>query len=173
MSELDEFRKQKDTYFYRSPSSPLRFDQKAAFDGLKYYPENPDLRLTLLLDRDVPHDVIMMDTSTGSKQEYRREGVVTFSVDGQDVTLALYATQSPGELFVPFRDATSAKETYGGGRYLETQLNADGTVLLDLNYAYNPYCAYNGDWSSPIPPAENWLPVAIKAGEMLYSSEGH
>ena len=70
------------------------------------------------------------------------------------------------ELFLPFRDATSERETYGAGRYLDVEPPAgDGLVLVDLNYAYNPNCAYNPDWSCPIPPGENWLGVPIRAGE--------
>ncbi|MBT8206662.1 MAG: DUF1684 domain-containing protein, partial [Acidimicrobiia bacterium] len=79
-----------------------------------------------------------------------------------DVTL--YDTGAHG-YFVPFRDATSGKESYGAGRYLDVHPNEDGTVTLDFNYAYNPYCAYDEAFSCPLPPIENWLEVPIAAGE--------
>jgi len=72
------------------------------------------------------------------------------------------------ELFIPFRDATSGKDTYGAGRYVEAEPLGKGRYLLDFNRAYNPYCAYNDDWRCPLPPAENWLTVAIRAGEKSF-----
>ena len=81
----------------------------------------------------------------------------------------MYASEDMDELFVPFRDATSGKETYGAGRYLEVESpGPDGRVRVDFNAAYNPYCAYNPDWSCPIPPGENWLSVPIRAGEKTF-----
>ena len=124
------------------------------------------------LDRNLSHDVLEMDTSTGAKQTYTREGKITFRVDGQETDLYLYSTGDPYELFVPFRDATSGKETYGAGRYLEAPVAEDGTVLVDFNYAYNPYCAYNELWSCPLPPVENWLKAPIRAGEMSFDEPG-
>ena len=70
-----------------------------------------------------------------------------------------------GQFFLPFADATSGKETYGSGRYLEVHEFRDGRVLADFNYAYSPYCAYNDIWSCPITPFENRLPVPIRAGK--------
>ena len=105
-----------------------------------------------------------METSTGDRQEYRRAGKIHFDVDGQTAQLTIF--QDPeGELFLPLRDATSGKETYGAGRYLEPELIDDETVHVDFNYLYNPYCAYNEAYSCPLPPVENWLRVPIAAGE--------
>ena len=112
--------------------------------------------------------MLEMDTSTGEKQTYVRAGKITFQVEGAAAELYLYSSEDPHQLFLPFRDATSGKETYGAGRYLDVELNEDGTVQVDFNYAYNPYCAYNEDWSCPIPPVANWLEVPIAAGEMAY-----
>jgi hypothetical protein len=83
--------------------------------------------------------------------------------------VTLYASDETHDLFLPFRDATSGRETYGAGRYLEVEPpGPDGGVEIDLNYAYNPYCAYNPEWSCPIPPGENWLTVPIRAGERSF-----
>jgi uncharacterized protein (DUF1684 family) len=168
MSELEAFRADKDEFFRDHPHSPLTMEQRARFRGLSYFPEDPRLVFRLPLetegvDRD---DRILMATTTGGEQEYRRAGVVRFEVDGQPARLTLFSSPDQDELFVPFRDATSGRETYGAGRYLEVEPpSMNGTVELDFNYAYNPYCAYNPDWACPIPPGENWMPVPIRAGE--------
>jgi len=85
--------------------------------------------------------------------------------------VTLFASPDMHELFLPFRDRTSGSETYGAGRYLEVEPpGADGWVVVDFNLAYNPYCAYNPEWSCPIPPGENWLAVPIRAGEKTFHS---
>ena len=112
-----------------------------------------------------------MDTSTGDRRTYSRAGRFVFIVDGQECSLSLYSHDDPSSLFLPFRDATSGKETYGAGRYLDLTVEIDGQIDLDFNLAYNPLCAYNEGWSCPIPPVENWLTVPIHAGELTYSSE--
>lgn len=76
--------------------------------------------------------------------------------------------------FLPFMDATTGEESYSDGRYLDLPSTDDGRLVVDFNYAYNPYCAYNANWSCPIPPSENRLTVAITAGEKTYGdAEGH
>ena len=168
MTELEDFRVEKDAFFRDDPHSPLLPEQRASFDGLSYYPENQALRIRARLETDgVDRDErIVMQTTTGDEQEYRRAGVVRFDVDGEATSITLYRSGDVEELFLPFRDATSGRETYGAGRYLDVEpSDGDGLVSVDLNYAYNPNCAYNPAWSCPIPPAENWLTVPIRAGE--------
>ena len=136
--------------------------------GLQYFPENLELRLTVTLERDLSAETILMQTSTGAERVYQRLGWAMFSADGSSARLALYAPegdQQPSEAFVPFMDATSGVETYEGGRYMEAELTGE-TVTLDFNLAYNPYCAYAPHWSCPIPPRENRLAIAIRAGEL-------
>ncbi len=86
-------------------------------------------------------------------------------IEGQRVSLTLYRESGRGRFFLPFRDATSGDETYSGGRYLDPQETPDGLVTVDFNYAYNPYCAYNDEWTCPIPPPENVLSVAVAPGK--------
>jgi len=115
------------------------------------------------VDRD---ERIEMQTTTGGTQVFERAGVVRFEVEGEPTAVTLFASDDSTDLFVPFRDATSGKETYGAGRYLDVEpAGPDGVVELDFNVAYNPYCAYNPEYSCPIPPGENWLAVPIRAGE--------
>ena len=172
MSELEEFRKAKDDFFRDDPRSPLTPDQRAVFNGLSYYPESTVLRIEGQLDMDVDRDEqIFMQTTTGGTQVYRRAGKVQFQIDERSAEITLYESADQEDLFVPFRDATSGKETYGAGRYLEVERPNEGRVVVDFNDAYNPYCAYNPEWSCPIPPGENWLSVAVRAGEKDFGAE--
>lgn len=108
-----------------------------------------------------------MATTKCEEQVFRRFGVAQFQVDGVAAQVTLYASAGSHELFLPFPDMTSGKETYGAGRYLDLHAHGD-EVVVDFNYAYYPNCAYNPDWNCPLPPAENWLKVAIGAGEKVF-----
>ncbi len=171
MSELDDFRVDKDAFFREHPNSPLLPDKRSSFKGLSYFPENDALVIrtgiqTEGVDLD---DEIPLATTTGGEQVYRRAGIVRFDVDGEPAQVTLFRSPDMQALFLPFRDATSGEDTYGAGRYLEVDPpSLDGTVEVDFNYAYNPYCAYNPEWSCPIPPGENWLAVSIRAGERAF-----
>ena len=166
MTELDEFRAQKDQFFKTHPQSPLTAEQQQSFQGLHYFAENPALRLVVPVEVFADQEEIVMQTSTGDVRESIRNGQLRFSVDGQPVELTLY---SDGDsYFLPFADALAGEETYGAGRYLEPQPVGDGQFVVDFNLAYNPYCAYNDDWSCPITPRENRLTLPIRAGEQIY-----
>jgi uncharacterized protein (DUF1684 family) len=169
MSELTRFRKSKDEFMAKDHHSPLTHDQKHAFDGLDYYPENPDLRLELEIEEFPQKEIIEMQTSTGDVQQHTRYGKITFEVEGQTVELTLY--KDAHGFFLPFVDNQAGKETYGAGRYLEPKALMGDQVLVDFNYAYNPYCAYNDLYSCPLTPWENRLQVSIRAGERLPSGE--
>ena len=168
MSILEQFRQHKDMFFKDDPHSPLEPEQQEEFVGLNYYPENPDLRFDLEIDRFDEQDEIQMQTSTGSVATYKRWGTITFPVGDEEATLTVYAAVGGGGFFLPFMDATNGTETYDGGRYLEIDPRPDGSFEVDFNLAYNPYCAYNEHWSCPIPPKENRLSVPIEAGEKSF-----
>jgi uncharacterized protein (DUF1684 family) len=166
MSQLKQFRKEKDEFFSSHPQSPLNYDQQKGFKGLNYFPENPHLAFEVSVDEFPEKQEVEMQTSTGDVQMYRRYGRIKFTVDNQPAELTIY--ESDDEFFMPFVDSLAGKETYGAGRYLDPQpLGKDG-FIIDFNYAYNPYCAYNIRWSCPIPPAENRLKVPIRAGEKIF-----
>ncbi len=168
MSELADFRKTKDEFFKSDPGSPLETSQRKGFTGLKYFPENPELRFDLALEKSGRPQRVVMPTSTGSEQEYLQVGQVRFRVKGQEAVLQVYVSVQGGDYFIPFVDATAPAETYGAGRYLEPEDLGGGRLHLDFNLAYNPYCAYNDLWSCPIPPRENRLAVRIEAGELKF-----
>jgi uncharacterized protein (DUF1684 family) len=164
LTHLQEFRGEKDEFFAHDGRAPLTPEQRRDFKGLSYFAENPALVIRAKVDRSVGPGEVRMQTSIGEEQVFRRFGVVHFQVDGAAAQVTLYATAGSHELFVPFRDLTSGKETYGAGRYLDLHAHGD-EVTVDFNYAYNPNCAYNPDWNCPLPPGENWLNVPIRAGE--------
>ncbi|TNF44645.1 MAG: DUF1684 domain-containing protein, partial [Cytophagales bacterium] len=98
-------------------------------------------------------------------------GALPFTIDGTEYALQVYAPKDTSDgnyWFIPFTDATSGGETYGGGRYLDIDDVSSDTVFVDFNYAYNPYCAYNPDYACPLPPKENLLTISIEAGEKNY-----
>lgn len=171
MTELDDFRREKDEFFKRDPQSPLTREQKKTFAGLNYFPENPGLRLEVTVTPDEAKETVQMQTSTGAVQPYQKHGRFKFTVDGQAAELTIYA--SDYGYFLPFADSLAGSETYGAGRYLEPEPLGGGKFLVDFNVAYNPYCAYNPNWSCPIPPKENRLTVAIRAGEKVFEVAKH
>jgi uncharacterized protein (DUF1684 family) len=168
MSEqLQQYYAERDEYF-RSDDSPLK-ENRGEFKGFTYYPENTELRFKCKLERDPNPETITIETSSGKTREQKRLGWVSLTIEGEPVKLAIFE-HKPGipTVFVPFKDAGSSTETYGGGRYLDPELQDDDTLEIDFNYAYAPYCAYTEGYTCPIPPMENWLKVAIKAGERIY-----
>jgi len=166
MTELDEFRKEKDEMFAHHPQSPLTPEQRREFKGLSYFPENDALRLEVQVEPFPEQQAMMMQTSTGGVQEYVRFGRFKFQVDGLEAELTIY--RADYGFFLPFVDSLAGKETYPAGRYLEPEPLPGNRFLVDFNIAYNPNCAYNEMWSCPITPAENRLKVPIRAGEKLF-----
>jgi uncharacterized protein (DUF1684 family) len=117
--------------------------------------------------------VVVLKTNDDKEQRYLEYAYAEFNLDGvrNRLTILEGIDMGPirGKLFLAFGDETSAVETYGAGRYLDVnKVPGSRTIVLDFNKAYNPYCAYNNSYSCPLPPAENLLKVAIKAGEKNY-----
>ena len=166
MTELESFRTAKDEFFAHHPQSPLTHEQRHGFEGLAYFPENPALRLEVTVEEFRDKEKVTMATSTGSSQTYVRYGKFRFSVDGQPAELTVYASRDG--FFLPFVDSLAGIETYGAGRYLEPEALGRNRFHIDFNLAYNPYCAYNENFSCPIPPRENRLPVPLRAGEKKF-----
>ena len=167
MTELEQFRLSKDEFFATDTNSPLTPEQRANFKSLNYFEENPDLRMEIEVVPFVDQEQIQMQTSTGAMQTYVRYGRFKFEVEGIEAELTLFASQHG--FFLPYVDSQAGDITYGAGRYLDPQVLPDGKFLIDFNLGYNPYCAYNEKWSCPLPPAENRLDLAIKAGEKNFT----
>jgi len=171
-------REEKDQFLKEHPQSPIPEEIREDFKGLDYFPVNPSTRFHCRLNRYPDPEAVRMMTSAGVERDYLKVGYVRFIIDGRVQTLQAYRSaqedRSEGEgetLFVPFKDATSGKESYGAGRYLEIEENPDGSFLVDFNRAYNPFCAYSERYSCPYPPRENWLDVEVKAGEKKFRDQ--
>lgn len=169
---VEGFRLDKDEFFKTDPRSPLPESERAAFTGLPYYPVDEGLafedRVLEPYTGDEPSN-FQIPTSDGKLRPAHRAGILRFELDGEPRQLTAY-TFDGGDgqsLFVPFLDQTSGSETYGAGRYLDLEPEADGTYALDFNLAYHPSCVYDAKFSCPLTPAENRLPVRIEAGERL------
>ncbi|MGI8609973.1 MAG: DUF1684 domain-containing protein [Candidatus Dormibacteria bacterium] len=176
------FRVERDRLFAAHSQSPIPVADLAEFRGIAYYPPDPALRVACRLEPLTNAEEIEIDTGgPDGVIHYRRVGRAYFELRGAECSLTILALIGyGGGLFLPFRDGTSAEETYGGGRYLfDTIKNhipmpppevGHPLTELDFNYAYNPSCAYNHLWACPLAPRENWLPVLIRAGEKRYDS---
>ena len=172
----ERFREERDRLFAEHPQSPLSDEQKAGFTGLDYYDYDPAQRYALPVEYDVEPGEIEVELQEDGLLRLKRFGRVRLPVNGEEHSLSLFWVSGyGGGVFLPFKDATSGPETYGGGRYLlDTIKHADlgsegGRLVLDFNYAYNPSCAYNPRWHCPLSPPENTLPVEIRAGEKSYA----
>jgi uncharacterized protein len=167
---LLRFRAQKDGFMRQGRESPFALSGQHDFQGLKYFEPDPAFRFETKLQRYPTEASLMMTTSKGTRQLFNKVGHFDLVVEGQPVLLQAYqsAEREDPSIFVPFRDATSGKESYGAGRYLDMEVQHDDIYLVDFNYAYDPYCAYNEGYVCPLPPVENWLKVAIRAGEKKY-----
>jgi uncharacterized protein len=169
---VEDERARKDAWFKSSPSSPLPHETRHDFDGLPYFAVDPRLRfegLALEPYAGGEPSSFQIPTSDGQLRPAHRAGTFTFEHEGSAHRLTAYVLDG-GEsdsLFVPFLDATSGRETYGAGRYLDLEPEDDGTYALDFNLAYHPYCVYAETYSCPLTPAENRLSRRIEAGERL------
>lgn len=157
--------------FFRGPESPLEDADRAAFQGLKYYEPDPSWNLRLTLDPTAARDTLIMLDTKGQERVYERVGRFHFTRDGEPQTLTLFREPYHKYFFLPFKDPTNGAETYHVGRYLEPVALSGGAFVLDFNRAYNPYCAYAHRWSCPIPPDENRLTVAVRAGEKKFRDD--
>ncbi len=171
------FRRERDGLFAEHPQSPLPSEDKSGFEGLEYYDYDPALRCVLPVEYDVEPEELEIQLQEDGLLRLRRFGRVRLTGELEGSFLSLFWIEGyGGGVFLPFKDATSGRETYGGGRYLlDTIKHADlgqrdGRLILDFNYAYNPSCAYNPEWVCPLAPPENTLPVEVRAGEKAYEA---
>ena len=176
VTQVEKDRAEKDAYF-RSPEGPLTPESRATFKGLSYFPIDPSYQVPARLEVDSVDrsTILQLDTSKHVKRRVRRIGKLHFTLALKDAPPASYEltafveVDSPdvNRLFVPFTDVTSNDETYGGGRYLELNKTPTGLYDLDFNRAYHPFCLSNPGFECPVPPRENRLITAIRAGEKL------
>jgi uncharacterized protein (DUF1684 family) len=172
IDQIIKERQDKDGFMRSSENSPFK-DSQNEFEGLKYFPPDLKYRIQASLTPVKNREVIALIANDGSTLNYLRYAWAEFDMDNLHHKLLLMEVleEGPerGKLFLAFADQTSAVETYGAGRYLDVvKVPGAGTITLDFNNAYNPYCAYTTKFTCPFPPPENFLKVAIRAGEKVY-----
>lgn len=183
---VESARKLKDEWLAQAHDSPIPHEIRHGFAGLDYFELDPAFRVTARLARLATQRTVRMATSKGVERDYLEYGRLEFELAGKDLALTAYKQapdpaghghhhehdREPERLFVPFRDATSGKESYGAARYLDVEEMPGVEQEIDFNMAYNPYCAYSPTYVCPFPPRENWLPVEVRAGEKEFAA-GH
>jgi len=169
--DIAAFQKQIQDEFANPIISPLKEDQRKSFKGIQFFPVNLNYVVPARFIKTNSTEVFTMETSSHKVKKYYLYAKAIFQIDGKTCSLNVYQSLDLKEkkgfenyLFIPFRDATSGKETYGGGRYIDLEIPATGEITINFNKAYQPNCAYTEGFNCPIPPAENTLPVAIYAG---------
>ena len=165
------WRATRDELFRTHPQSPIPPEKRPSFAGVPYFDYDPSMRFIVELEQAEPetHDIASSRDGTFSFTRFANAPV---QIGGREFELEVYWLNAyGGGLFVPFRDATSGKTTYGAGRYLlDTVKGADlgeidGKLVLDFNFAYNPSCSYDPRWDCPLAPPPNWLRAPVEAGE--------
>ena len=175
--ELEREREMKDRFFAEHWQSPIPPKDRKMFKGLDYFPPDPAYRFELELHEHEEKRLLSMTYTKGQEQEFLQWGEFRFKVGDKEQAIQAYKSNPEEEmLFILFRDATSGKETYGAGRYLDLEPERDrtpeGKWALDFNKVYNPWCVYSEDYTCPLVPRENWLEVPIYAGEKNYHLKG-
>jgi uncharacterized protein len=165
------WRRTRDELFAGHPESPLPEEKRAEFQGLPYFDYDPAARVLAQVRETEPRRY-EIGTSGEGAYAFERFAVAAFELGGEGLELELYWLEGyGGGIFLPFADATSARQTYGAGRYLFDTVkgadlgNEDGRLVLDFNFAYNPSCSYDPSWVCPLATPANRLAIAIEAGE--------
>jgi uncharacterized protein len=172
VKEAKKFRKEINKQYGDEDKSPLKEADRANFKKLEFYDIDSEFAVQAKLDWFEKDSIFEMKTTTARLAKYRRSGVATFILDGNELELVFYQNVKGAAnplykdyYFLPFKDNTNGEESYGGGRYIDLIINeGSADAQINFNVAYNPYCAYNDRYSCPIVPSENYINIEIKAG---------
>lgn len=173
-----EYQQNLNASYKDASKSPLKKKDLKGFKGLDFFPVSDAFIVSAKLTKIDNAPTFKMATTTDRKSLYKEYGKLNFSLKGIECELIIYQSQDDlrdekykDYLFLPFTDDTSGEESYGGGRYMDvmtTDEKADGTIVLNFNNTYNPYCAYNDKYSCPLTPRKNHLDVKVKAGIKVF-----
>lgn len=176
-NDIAKHRKEYKEAFLKSSNSPLKEDDLLYLD---FFDADESYKVECKFKFDKNSVPFELPTYSGITKTYQKFGTLHFKINGKKQTLAVYRSlalaQNPlyrDYIFLPFKDLTNAKVTYGGGRYLDLRMKdlEAKPVIIDFNEAYNPYCAYSDGYNCPIPPQENHLKIEIVAGEKKFMKE--
>lgn len=171
ISDIQKFQSDLNSEYKNPKETPLRGDNFDNFKEHPFFPIDLNYRVKAQFVRTKNAVVFENPTSSGRTQPYLEYGTATFSIEGKKYSLKIYQSQNlikmkeyEDHLFLPFRDETNGKETYGGGKYMDLKIPKGDFIILDFNKSYQPYCAYNAyDYNCPIVPKANFLPIKIEA----------
>lgn len=156
---------ERDAFLCEHYASPIPEDVRPAYEGADYF--EPDSHFAFSGPFASSVGTISVPSSSGLASGYRCVGSVQVAVAGDDYDLTVL-DDGDGGAFLPFGDATNGQSTYGGGRYVAVDIHDDGIAVVDFNRAVNPYCAYDEEYSCPLPPAGNTIASPVEAGERTY-----
>jgi len=169
--EVNKFQTELNDEFLNPESSPLNEKQMKKFKGHFFFAIDQDYKITAEFIKSTEIFTLQMKTSTSRLPTYDKYGVAKFTLNGKQYQLTLYQSHRLREsekyknyLFLPYTDLTNGFESYGGGRYIDLTIPEDNQIVIDFNKSYAPSCAYNHDYSCPVPPEENHLDIRIEAG---------
>jgi uncharacterized protein (DUF1684 family) len=158
--------KQKERLHFLEHSAQSPVKDSKNFKHAGFFPINQKYKTTGKVTQNLKNQQFAIEMSSGKSETYLYYGDVNFELDNKKFTLVLFQhLENTNEFLLPFADLSNTKSTYGAGRYLPIQYNGGDNIELDFNLATNPYCAYNHDYSCPIPPKSNQLNIEILAGE--------
>ena len=171
LNDINRFQQELLHEYSTDSLSPLSADAKKEFKGIHFFPVDTAFIVKAVFVRTKGEKIFEMPTSGSVTKKYVKYGEAHFTINDKPYKLNVYQSISLAKqrqyrnyLFIPFRDATSGKETYGGGRYIDLTIPQNDTMIINFNKAYHPYCAYTEGYNCPIPPRENYIPVKIEAG---------
>jgi len=171
-----DFQRELNSEFKDASTSPLTKKGLKKFKGLEFFPVNDKFKVLAKLIKTPDAPTFNFPTTTSRVAVYKKYGEIVFKIDESEFKLDIYKDVNPSDkykdnLFLPFLDKTNGKTSYGGGRFIDvltTDEKANGTIEIDFNKAYNPYCAYSDRYSCPITPQNNYVDIAIEAGVKTY-----
>lgn len=179
IKETTSFQESQNKKFADPKTSPLTKKDIRNFNGLAFFPISKKYKVKATFEKDFEEEFVGFKTTTSRVAPYKKYGKLHFTIDGKKLQLTVYkSTDYWGDpkkykhhLFLPFKDKTNGKTSYGSGRYMDLSIldiTNDNFIVVDFNNSYNPYCAYSNRFSCPKVPKENILDVAINAGVKKY-----
>ncbi|MEX0968348.1 MAG: DUF1684 domain-containing protein [Bacteroidia bacterium] len=176
--EIAGLRVEKDSLFKDPATTPIPEAERSSFKRLNYFPLDSAFFVKAKFEILPQPEVVNIAYTNGGTEAYTRYARLDFKLKGEKQSLFAYRSNDflsskeyRNAVFIPFMDPSNGRETYGGGRFLDVEIPEDEEMMLDFNLAYNPYCAYNAEYTCPIPPRENLLGVPVLAGEKNYNSD--
>jgi len=175
-TDIKEFRVEYLENFSKHDYSPF-YEHPESLSELRFYKAKPNYRVVAKIELTEKMAPVQIKTYSGREKTFKQFAWAHFELKGKKHKLALYEMFGQGkipqlndDLFVPFKDFTNGDKTYGGGRYIDIKKSSitNGTIEIDFNKCYNPYCAFATGYNCPVPPIENHLQRKIVAGEKMY-----